>query len=162
MYIIITASPNKDGLTAACGKAAYDGITGAGGKAEVIDICAEKLKPCLICGNSTTVFGIIDKGWGSCFGTAVCTIKDVMADLQVKIRESEGIILVSPVYFGQPSEFMQYFMDRFRRLEVFNEEKGSAAKNKAVDIMPPQEGAVTEQYPALWKWKHGVARWGLC
>ena len=38
MYIIITASPNKDGLTAACGKAAYNGITGAGGKAEVIGI----------------------------------------------------------------------------------------------------------------------------
>jgi putative protein kinase ArgK-like GTPase of G3E family len=32
MYIIITASPNADGLTAACGKAALAGITGAGGE----------------------------------------------------------------------------------------------------------------------------------
>ena len=149
MYIIIAASPNKGGLTEACGKAAYDGITGAGGKAEVIDICAEKLKPCLNCGNSTTVFGIIDKGWGSCFGKAVCTINDVMADLQVKIRESEGLILVSPVYFGQPSEFMQYFMDRFRRLEVFNEEKCSAAKNKAVDLIAAAGGSGNGTVPCL-------------
>ena len=149
MYIIITASPNKDGLTAACGKAAYDGIIGAGGKAEVIDIYAEELKPCLVCGNSTTIFGNVDKGWGSCFGKAVCTIKDVMTDLQVKIRESEGLILVTPVYFGQPSENMQYFMDRFRRLEVFNEEKGSAAKNKAVDIIAAAGGSGNGNVPCL-------------
>jgi len=149
MYIIITASPNKDGLTAACGEAAYDGITSAGGSAEVIDLFAEELKPCLNCGNSTTVFGIIDKGWGSCFGKAVCTIKDVMADLQIKIRESEGFVLVTPVYFGQPSEFMQYFMDRFRRLEVFNEEKGSAAKNKAVDIIAAAGGSGNGTVPCL-------------
>ena len=52
MYIIITASPNIEGLTTDCGKAAYDGITGAGGEAEIIDICAEGIKPCQLCGNS--------------------------------------------------------------------------------------------------------------
>jgi len=33
MFIIVTASPNKDGLTAVCGEAATAGITGAGGQA---------------------------------------------------------------------------------------------------------------------------------
>jgi multimeric flavodoxin WrbA len=149
MYIIITASPNTDGLTAACGKAAYDGITSAGGEAEIIDICAEGLKPCLVCGNSELVFGNVDKGWGSCFGTAVCVIKDIMADLQVKIRAAKGFILVTPVYFGQPGEPMQYFMDRFRRLEVFNEEKGSAAKNKPVDIIAAAGGSGNGTVPCL-------------
>jgi multimeric flavodoxin WrbA len=64
-----------------------------------------------------------------------------MAELQEKIRASEGLILVTPVYFGQPSESMQYFMDRFRRLEVFNEEKGSAAKNKAIDMIAAAGGS---------------------
>jgi len=149
MYIIITASPNKGGLTDACGSAAYDGITGAGGEAEIIDICAEKIEPCLLCGNSKLVFGIVDKGWGSCFGTAVCNIKDIMASLQVKIRDSEGLILVSPVYFGQPSESMQYFMDRFRRLEVFNEENGSAAKDKAIDMIAAAGGSGNGTVPCL-------------
>jgi len=149
MYIIITASPNKDGLTAACGKAAYDGVTEAGGEAEVIDIFTEKLKPCVNCGTSTTIFGSVDKGWGSCFGKAVCTINDIMAELQVKIRAAEGLILITPVYFGQPSEYMQYFMDRFRRLEVFNEENGSAARNKAVDLIAAAGGSGNGTIPCL-------------
>ena len=141
MYIIVTASPNKDGLTAACGKAAYEGITLAGGEAEIIDLCEKKLKPCVLCGTSELVFGIVDKGWGSCFEKAVCTINDIMADLQVKIREAKGFILITPVYFGQPSEPMKYFLDRFRRLEVFNKEKGSAAKNKVVDMIAAAGGS---------------------
>ena len=149
MYIIITASPNTDGLTAACGKAAHDGITSAGGEAEIIDVCAEKLKPCLLCGNSETVFGIVDKGWGSCFGKAVCVVKDVMSELQVKIRAAEGLILASPVYFGQPSESMKYFMDRFRRLEVFNEKDGSAAKDKPVNIIAAAGGSGNGTIPCL-------------
>jgi len=149
MYIIITASPNVEGLTEACGKAAYDGITSAGGEAEIIDISVENLKPCQLCGNSKLVFGIVDKGWGSCFGDAVCTIKDIMAELQVKIRASEGLILITPVYFGQPSEHMQYFMDRFRRLEVFNEEKGSAAKNLPLDMIAAAGGSGNGTVPCL-------------
>ena len=149
MYIIITASPNTDGLTAACGKAAYDGIISADGEAEIIDICATKLKPCILCGTSKQVFGIVDKGWGICFGTAVCVIDDIMAELQVKIRAAKGLILVSPVYFGQPSEQMQYFLDRFRRLEVFNEIKGSAAKNKPIDMIAAAGGSGNGTIPCL-------------
>jgi len=141
MYIILTASPNKDGLTAACGRAAYEGITSAGGEAEIIDICEKGLKPCVLCGTSDLVFGNVDKGWGTCFGKAVCTINDIMAELQVKIRKAKGFILVTPVYFGQPSEPMKYFLDRFRRLEVFNEEKGSAAKNKVLDMIAVAGGS---------------------
>jgi multimeric flavodoxin WrbA len=139
MYIIITASPNKDGLTAACGKAAYDGIALAGGSAEIIDICAEGLKPCLVCGN----------GWGTCYGTAVCAIDDILLDLRKKIRECEGLILVTPVYFGLPSEPMKYFLDRFRRLEVFNEKEGSAATGKMVDLIAAAGGSGNGNVPCL-------------
>jgi len=149
MYIIITASPNTGGLTSACGKAAYDGVTSAGGSAEIIDIYAEKLKPCIVCGTSKDVFGGVDKGWGTCFGKAVCVINDIMADLQVKIRAAKGLILITPVYFGQPSEPMQYFLDRFRRLEVFNEEKGSAAKNKPLDMIAAAGGSGNGTVPCL-------------
>ena len=130
MYIIITASPNTDGLTAACGKAAMDGITGAGGTAELIDISGEKLEPCQICGN----------GWGSCRTDATCVIPDILAELQEKIRGAGGVILVTPVYWGQPSERMKYFLDRFRRCEAFSHE-GSAAKGKQIDLVAAAGGS---------------------
>jgi multimeric flavodoxin WrbA len=130
MYLIITASPNTDGLTAACGKAALDGITEAGGKAEVVDIGAAKLEPCRICGTS----------WGSCRDTAKCVINDLLSELQQKFRDAEGVILVTPVYFMQPSERMKYFLDRFRRCEAFNT-NGSAAAKKQVDIIAAAGGS---------------------
>lgn len=130
MYIIITASPNPDGLTAACGQAMYDGITDASGAAEIIDISSGKLEPCRICGN----------GWGTCRESASCVIGDMLGDLQTKIRDSEGIILVTPVYWGQPSERMKYFLDRFRRCDVFSP-GGGAAKGMQMDLIAAAGGS---------------------
>ena len=129
MYLIITASPNTDGLTAACGKAAYEGISSAGGEAEIIDISAKKLEPCRICGN----------GWGSCRSSAKCVIDDILPELQTKIRDSQGVILVTPVYWWLPSERMKYFLDRFRRCEAFNN-NGSAATGKQFDLIAAAGG----------------------
>jgi len=131
MYIIITASPNKDGLTSACGKAMYDGIVSKGGSAKIYDICEDKLKPCLVCGD----------GWGTCYGKAICVIDDILLEIRNEIRACEGLTLVTPVYFGQPSEIMKYFIDRFRRLEVFNEANGSAATDKMVDLIAAAGGS---------------------
>ena len=130
MYLILTASPNSDGLTAACGKAAFEGITQAGGNAELIDISAAKLEPCRICGN----------GWGECRGNAACIIDDLLPELQAKFRQAEGVMLITPVYWGQPSERMKYFLDRFRRCEAFNRE-GSAAKGKQVHLVAAAGGS---------------------
>jgi multimeric flavodoxin WrbA len=130
MFIIITASPNPDGLTAAAGQAAASGISEAGGLSEVIDISAARLAPCRICGN----------GWGTCRSRSKCVIDDILGELQPKVRQCEGLILVTPVYFGQPSERMRYFLDRFRRSEAFNPD-GSAAAGKQVDLIAAAGGS---------------------
>ena len=117
-------------MTAACGQAALAGITSAGGQAEVFDISAAKLAPCRICGN----------GWGICRTQSKCINTDILAELQTKIRESDGVILVTPVYFAQPSERMQYFLDRFRRCEAFNQ-NGSAIAGKPVEIIAAAGGS---------------------
>ena len=130
MYIIITASPNTGGLTAACGKAAYEGITEAGGQAEIIDISAADITPCRICGD----------GWGVCRQTGKCVIDDILPELQAKIREAEAVILVTPVYWQQPSERMRYFLDRFRRCEAFQLKDG-AAYGKVFDLIAAAGGS---------------------
>ena len=133
MYLIITASPNTDGLTAACGKSTMEGIIDAGGTAELIDISAEKLEPCRICGD----------GWGTCYDSKKCVIDDKFAQIQEKIRNCEGLILITPVYFCQPSERMKYFLDRFRRCEAFiqNLKNGNAASGKQIDLIAAAGGS---------------------
>ena len=130
MFIIITASPNANGMTAACGKAALEGIEKAGGTAELIDISAAKLEPCRICSD----------GWGTCRGTGKCIIDDILAELQIKIRDSEGVFLITPVYWGQPSERMGYFLNRFRRCEAFNKPDG-AASGKQINLVAAAGGS---------------------
>ena len=130
MYYVITASPNSDGLTAACAKAVFEGIGAAQGRVEIINISKHKLAPCLIC----------DNGWGQCRDLNACIIDDLLGEIQDKIRKSAGIILVTPVYWGQPSERMKYFLDRFRRCEAFNQ-AGSALKNKSVILIAAAGGS---------------------
>ena len=130
MFIIITASPNKDGLTAACSEAAMAGITAAGGKTEVFDISALKLEPCRICGN----------GWGNCRGAGKCVIDDCLPEIQAKIKDAVGIFLITPVYFWQPSERMKYFCDRLRRCEAFRD-GGSWAIDKQINLVAAAGGS---------------------
>jgi multimeric flavodoxin WrbA len=103
---------------------------GRGRRREIIDISAEKLEPCRICGN----------GWGSCGETHQCVINDIFQELQKKIREADGLVLVTPVYWWQPSERMKYFMDRFRRCEATKQE-GSAVAGKQIDLIAAAGGS---------------------
>ena len=121
MFLVISSSPNANGLTAACTKAALEGIIETGGEAEHIDLCALKIKSCMVCGN----------GWGTCREEHRCVRDDdCFAELQKKIGESAGLILVTPVYWGSPSERMKSFMDRFRRCEALKGEAGALAGKK--------------------------------
>jgi len=67
-------------------------------------------------------------------------VQDALGDLQVKFRGAQGVILVTPVYFGQPAERMQYFLDRFRRCEAFNQD-GGAAEGKEIDLIAAAGGS---------------------
>ena len=130
MYLIITSSPNTDGLTAACGQAALKGIKSQGTEAEIYDLCAEKIMPCLVCGN----------GWGTCREDHACVINDCLGDFQQRLAKAEGLFIITPVYWGQQSERMKYFCDRLRRCEAFKGEK-SVLAGKKVNIVAAAGGS---------------------
>ncbi|MDR2933012.1 MAG: flavodoxin family protein [Oscillospiraceae bacterium] len=130
MYIVITSSPNQDGLTDACGKAAIRGITGGNGKVEHIDLCADDIQPCLVCGN----------GWGICRNEHRCVVGDCLSEYQDKIEKAQGLFLITPVYWGQPSEKMKFFCDRIRRCEALRKEQ-SVFAGKKVNIVAAAGGS---------------------
>ncbi|OGO79242.1 MAG: iron-sulfur protein [Clostridiales bacterium GWB2_37_7] len=110
--MIITASPNKDGLTAACGNAARFGTEAAGAKTQIVNLNELKVGNCQACGN----------GWGPCFDKHQCQVLDDFQSLHNSVEDFDGFVFVTPVYWGDISESAKAFLDRVRRCEAWKKE----------------------------------------
>ena len=105
---VISSSPNKDGLTAACAAAAAKGVRLAGGQAEEVRLNGLKIGHCQAC----------ETGYGVCRTDHVCDMEDDFQALHKRIPEFGGFVLVTPVYWWEMSESMKAFCDRLRRCEA--------------------------------------------
>ena len=116
---VITSSPNKDGLTAACGNAAKRGVEQAGAEVDLIDLNTFEVGRCRACGT----------GWGTCRADYICQTKDDFQGLHRRLLAADAYMLISPVYWGDLSESAKAFLDRVRRCEATRrEESGLKAK----------------------------------
>jgi multimeric flavodoxin WrbA len=106
--IVVSASPNRDGLTAACAAAAEHGIRIAGGQAEEIRLNDLAIGLCRACND----------GWGTCRSERRCEVEDDFQGVHGRMRTAGAIVLASPVYYGQMSESAKAFTDRLRRCEA--------------------------------------------
>ena len=132
MILIVSASPNRDGLTADCATAAMTAIRSAGGTVQLADLYAEGVRSCQTCGN----------GWGLCRRERRCFIDDCLPSLVHRFSECKSFILVTPVYWGQPSEPMQRFLGRFRRCQnAMLSDKPGAAQDKRADLIAAAGGS---------------------
>ena len=106
--IVISSSPNKDGLTAACATAAVEGVLQAGGQAEEVRLNDLQVGMCQACGN----------GWGTCLDDHECQTEDDFQALHARVLQADACVLVTPVYWGEISESAKAFTDRLRRCEA--------------------------------------------
>lgn len=105
--LVMHSSPNPNGLTAAAASAAAAAIRAAGRDVEEIRLNDLELCSCKACNN----------GWGSCRESQQCCQDDAFPELHRRFVAADAFVLVTPVYFGEPSESMKAFMDRLRRCE---------------------------------------------
>ena len=119
---VISSSPNKTGLTAACASAAVRGIRAAGGEAEEIRLNDLKIDKCHACND----------GWGTCLPEHHCQEEDDFQGLHARMAQADGYVLVTPVYWGEISESAKAFTDRLRRCEATKEEGKSFLFKKPV------------------------------
>lgn len=105
--MILTCSPNKEGLTAACGEAARQGIEAGGGEAVVVRLNDLDIGKCHACNN----------GWGTCLKEHLCQVEDDFQALHRAFVEADGYVIVTPVYLWDMSESLKTFFDRLRRCE---------------------------------------------
>ncbi len=104
--LVLSGSRNRRGKTARAITAMCRGITDAGGRSEVIFLIEQNLERCRQCN---------DDGWGICRSEKRCIIDDDFASIVKKIKAADVLVFATPVYFGDLSESMRVFLDRYRR-----------------------------------------------
>lgn len=105
--MVMSASPNRDGLTAACANAAAQAVREAGHEVEELRLNEHDICRCQACAD----------GWGSCRDEGRCCQDDAFPELHRRFVAADAYVLVTPVYFGEPSEVAKCFLDRLRRCE---------------------------------------------
>lgn len=106
--LVLSASPNPEGLTAACASAAKEGILQTGCSVEEVRINDLDIGACEACGN----------GWGTCRSEHECQVLDDFQALHARSLQAAGLVVVTPVYWGEMSESAKAFTDRLRRCEA--------------------------------------------
>lgn len=106
--LVLSSSPNTDGLTAACAAAAMQGVQQAGGQAEEIRLNDLNIGLCQAC----------DDGWGACRSDHWCNTADDFQAVHTRVLTADALVLVTPVYWGEMSESAKAFTDRLRRCEA--------------------------------------------
>jgi Multimeric flavodoxin WrbA len=126
--VILSGTPKSEGLCCACVDAALTGAEKAGADCEVIRLCDYKLARCAMCGD----------GWGRCREEHVCSFgDDGFEEIQKKMSHADAVILDTPVYWGDMTEVMKAFLDRFRRCEAMKGEMGAIADKPVLLIASP-------------------------
>jgi len=86
-----------------------------GGSAEEIRLNDLQIGRCQAC----------DNGWGKCLNDHECQTQDDFQSLHARVRQADAYVIVTPVYWGEPSESAKAFLDRLRRCEASREDESS-------------------------------------
>jgi multimeric flavodoxin WrbA len=122
--IVISSSPNRDGLTAACAAAAVEGVRLAGGRAEEVRLNDLQVGMCQAC----------DNGWGTCLARHECQLEDDFQALHARVLEADAYVIVTPVYWGEMSESAKAFADRLRRCEATGGDESGLSGKPAIAV----------------------------
>ncbi len=94
----IVGSPRRGGNTEQLTQEALRIIEEEGIDTELVRLAERSILPCTSC--------------GACESEEICPLDDDLSPLYHRLKEAQGIILASPVYFGSASPQLKSFMDR--------------------------------------------------
>lgn len=100
----IVGSPRKEGNTYTLVNEALQAAKDTGADIELINLATANIEPCIAC--------------DICKATGECAIYDDVGDILDKLVDAHGMIIGSPVYFGNVSSQLKMLMDRSRPLRT--------------------------------------------
>jgi multimeric flavodoxin WrbA len=104
--IAVVGSPRKNGNTEILAGHALKAIGEEGLKTELVRLAGLEIKPCTAC--------------MVCKKEERCPLDDDLFPIYLKMKESDAIILASPVYFGSATALMKALMDRTGYIAYWN------------------------------------------
>ncbi len=119
--LAIIGSVNHDGQTAQAAKALAKGVESGGGKCELVFLTNLVMESCRQCDAN---------GWGVCLNEGKCVIDDDFVKLGDMIDSADALVFATPVYYGELSESMLAFLNRFRRVRRARTGTSSTTANK--------------------------------
>lgn len=100
----IIGSPRNGSNTEILVKKALESAGEVGVETDIINLASAEIEPCIAC--------------DICKNTGECAIYDDMREIIQKLQKAQGLIIGSPVYFGNVSSQIKIFMDRSRPLRI--------------------------------------------
>ena len=105
--LLISGSPKNDGNTAKILEKCADKIRSLGLDAEIVSLAGRKIDACIAC--------------VKCVGNGVCVLEDDVNEIANKVREAQGLIIGSPVYFGTARGDLMNLLQRVGMLSYNND-----------------------------------------
>jgi len=102
----IVGSPRKNGNTEILTAHTLKAISEEGLDTELIQLAGLKIGPCNAC--------------MACQKEEKCSIQDDLFPIYIKMKEADGIILASPVYFGSATALIKALMERTGYISRWN------------------------------------------
>ncbi|MCL1793438.1 MAG: flavodoxin family protein [Oscillospiraceae bacterium] len=126
-YLVVSGNPKKDGLCHSIMEEVARGAADGGAEVEMLKM--DGIGSCRCCGD----------GWGICPKEHKCEYGgDGFEAAQKKVRESDMLCIITPVYWGESAEGLKSFMDRLRRCEFG---QNSALSGKQVLLVASPGGS---------------------
>lgn len=123
--LIILGSRNHKGYTATVVEAFSQGLKEQKCNVEKIFLPEKILHQCRQCN---------EDGWGDCKEKGKCVIEDDFSEIVDKIYSVNSVIFATPVYFSDMSESMKSFLDRFRRIIMYEPNRNKLYGKPALGI----------------------------
>ena len=111
----LTGSPREGSNTEVLVNEILKGASEAGAETKSYNLVKMDIKPCIACMHCKTHGG-------------QCATEDDMQELYKELRESDGFVVGSPLYFGQMSAQAKLFIDRL--FAFYNPEAGDMERKK--------------------------------
>lgn len=98
--LLLNGSPRPNGNTKKMAKAFQEGAVSAGHQVEIVDVCQKKINGCMACEFCHT------KGNGACIQ------KDDMDQIYELLKETEMLVIASPIYYHGITGQLKCAIDR--------------------------------------------------